>query len=79
VLVLREVPELLSGARQVVDPKEGLLLSVVLVHCHKDVIDHSCPSLIPRWLQERLAQSKDRFKMEERCHAFLLFLVNSWV
>jgi hypothetical protein len=30
----------------------------VSVPCHKDVIDHSCPSLIPRWLQERMAQSK---------------------
>jgi hypothetical protein len=27
---------------------------------------------------KRKAQSKDRYKMEERCHAFLLLLVNSW-
>jgi hypothetical protein len=26
--------------------------------CHKDIIDHPCPSLIPTWLQERKAQSK---------------------
>jgi hypothetical protein len=30
VLVLGEVPELLSGARQVVHPKEGLLLVLFL-------------------------------------------------
>jgi hypothetical protein len=40
-----EFPELLSGARQVVHPKESQLLGVVLVPCHKDVIDHSCPSI----------------------------------
>jgi hypothetical protein len=33
-------------------------LGEVSVPCHKDVIHHSCPSLIPRWLQERMAQSK---------------------
>jgi hypothetical protein len=31
---------------------------VVSVTCQKDVIDRSCPSLIPRWLQKRMAQSK---------------------
>jgi hypothetical protein len=46
-----EVPELLSEARQVVHPKESLLLGVILVPCNKDVIHHSCPSLSPVWLQ----------------------------
>jgi hypothetical protein len=27
---------------------------------------------------ERMAQSKDRYKMEEKFHDFLLPLVNSW-
>jgi hypothetical protein len=27
---------------------------------------------------KKLAYSKDRYKMEDRCHAFLLLLVNSW-
>jgi hypothetical protein len=27
---------------------------------------------------KRMAWSKDRYKVEERCHAFLLLLVNSW-
>jgi hypothetical protein len=26
-------------------------LGVVLAPCQEDVIDHSCPFLIPRWLQ----------------------------
>jgi hypothetical protein len=43
VLVQGEVPELLSG--------EGVLLGVVSVPCHGEVMNHSCPSLIPRWLQ----------------------------
>jgi hypothetical protein len=48
VLVLGEVLE--SGARQVVCPKDGLL-RVVSVLCNEDVIDQSCPSLIPRWFK----------------------------
>jgi hypothetical protein len=49
--VLEEDPVLLPGAGQVVHPKEHLLLGVVLVPFCEDVMDHSCPSLIPRWLQ----------------------------
>jgi hypothetical protein len=45
VLVLGEVLELLLGARQVVHPKEGLLLGVVSVLGHADVI---CLSWNPR-------------------------------
>jgi hypothetical protein len=31
-------------------------LEVVVVPCHKHVVNHSCPSLIPRWLQESKGQ-----------------------
>jgi hypothetical protein len=41
--------ELLSG--RVVHPEEGLLLEAVLIPCHEDIISHSCPSFILRWLQ----------------------------
>jgi hypothetical protein len=37
------------------------MLEVVSVLCHKDVIDHSCPSLIPsgcKVIAERMAQKK---------------------
>jgi hypothetical protein len=27
---------------------------------------------------ERMAKSKDRYKMEDKCHAFLLLLDTSW-
>jgi hypothetical protein len=37
VLILGEVLELLSRAKQVVHPNEGLLLGVVSVPCHEDV------------------------------------------
>jgi hypothetical protein len=46
---------LLPKVWQVVHPEEGLLLGEVLLPCQEDVINHSCPSLIPRWLQERMA------------------------
>jgi hypothetical protein len=36
--MLGEVLELLSGARQVVHPKKGLLLGIVSVLYHEDVI-----------------------------------------
>jgi hypothetical protein len=42
--------------------------------CQKDVIDQSCPSENPRWLQtttERIAQSKGRYKMEAGMPSFL--------
>jgi hypothetical protein len=40
----------------------------------KDVIDYSCHSLIPRWLQEIMAQSKDnRYKMETEMPNFSVF------
>jgi hypothetical protein len=58
-----------------------MLLGVILVPCHKDVTDHSCPFLVPRWLQGDYRENgleNDRYKMEGRCHAFLLLLVNSW-
>jgi hypothetical protein len=42
----------------VVHSEEASLLGVVLVPCCEDVIDHSCPSLIARWQQERMAQGK---------------------
>jgi hypothetical protein len=32
-------------------PKESLLLGVVSIPCYEDIMDHSCPSFIPRWLQ----------------------------
>jgi hypothetical protein len=38
VFVLGEVLEMLSGARQVVHPKEGLLLGIVSVSYHEDGI-----------------------------------------
>jgi hypothetical protein len=78
--VLGEVPELLSGARQVVHPRENLLLQVVLVPSQKVVTDHSFPSLIPRWLQgdcREWLRAKTDIKWMT-CHAFLLLLVNSW-
>jgi hypothetical protein len=45
----------------------------------KHVNGKSCPSWIPRWLQERMAQSKGcRYKWKQGYQAFLLLLVNSW-
>jgi hypothetical protein len=54
---------------------------VVLIPGHKDVIDHSCPFFIPRWLQERMAQSKGQQVQngDRDAKSFLLFLVNLWV
>jgi hypothetical protein len=47
-------------------------------HCHKDIIGHSCPSMIPRWLQEGMAQSKgQQVQNGDRDAKRLLFLVNS--
>jgi hypothetical protein len=37
VLILGEALELLTGARQVVHPEEGLLFGVVFVPCQEDV------------------------------------------
>jgi hypothetical protein len=52
---------------------------MVSVPCHKNVIDHSCPSLIPRWLQERMAQNKGQKVQNGVGDAKnFLFLVNSW-
>jgi hypothetical protein len=59
----------------VVQPEETVLLEEVSVPCHEDVTQHSCPFLIPRWLQERMAQSKGQ-QMQNRdrgVKAFLLF------
>jgi hypothetical protein len=46
VLVLGEFPELLFGARQVVDPKKGLLLVVVSVPYHEDVTSKTMESKV---------------------------------
>jgi hypothetical protein len=46
VLTLGEVPKSLSGGRQAVHPKEGLLLAAVSVPCHENVI--VCLSWNPR-------------------------------
>jgi hypothetical protein len=35
---------------RVLHPEKSLLLGIVLVPCHKDVIDYFCLFLIPRWL-----------------------------
>jgi hypothetical protein len=63
----------------------GLSCKALLLHrgsfspCHKDAINHSCPSLVPRWLWDRLSQSKgQQVENRDRCQAFLLFLVNLW-
>jgi hypothetical protein len=37
----------------------------VSVPCHKDVINYSFPSLIPRQLQERMAQRKEQWVQNE--------------
>jgi hypothetical protein len=48
------------------------LVEVVLVPCHKDVIDFS----VPRWLQERTQNKGDRCKIEAETSGFLQLLVN---
>jgi hypothetical protein len=35
---------------KVIHSEEGLLLGIVLIPCHKDVIDHFCSFFILRWL-----------------------------
>jgi hypothetical protein len=51
------------------------MLEVVSVPCHEDVI--TIP-VLPKFLSgckvtsERMAQSKDRHKIEDRCYAFVL-------
>jgi hypothetical protein len=55
--VLGEVLELLSRVRNVVHPEGTLLLGIISVTHYED-INHYCLSLIPRWLRERMAQSK---------------------
>jgi hypothetical protein len=44
--------------RGVCPARLGCFLRTVSVPVHKDVIDHSCPFLISRWLQERMARNK---------------------
>jgi hypothetical protein len=34
-------------------------LKEISVLCHKDITDHSCPSLITRWLQREWLRAKD--------------------
>jgi hypothetical protein len=56
VLILGEVVELFSGARQVVHSEEGLLLGVVLVPCHEDVVfclfwNPGCKVTAKSWLR----------------------------
>jgi hypothetical protein len=81
VLVLGEVPELLSVARQVIHPKKSLLLRAVLVPCFEDVMNHSCPFLISRWLQGDCRKNGSEQRQIQNGgwgHAFLLLLFNSW-
>jgi hypothetical protein len=67
---------------ELVYPKKG--------HCRGKFqsLDMKMLSVIPvlpsfqggsRVTAERMVQSKDRYKIEDRCHAFLLLLVNSRV
>jgi hypothetical protein len=53
-------------------------LGIVFDPCHKDVLEQSCPFWNPRWLQERMAQTKTDTKWRQRCQAFLLLLGNLW-
>jgi hypothetical protein len=82
--ILGEVPELLCWFIvnwQVFHPQEGLLLGIVSVPYYKDIVSDSSPSFIPRWLQgdcREWFRTKIDTKMEDRCHAFLLLLVNLW-
>jgi hypothetical protein len=48
----------------------------VSVPCHKGIMDHSCLSLTPRWLQEGTGQSRGP-QNGDRCQLFSS-LVNSW-
>jgi hypothetical protein len=50
-------------------------LGVVSGSCHKDVIDRSCPSLSPRWLQERMTQRKGQQAQNGDRHAKLFSCV----
>jgi hypothetical protein len=71
--ILGEILELSSGAKQVVYP-EGLLLGVVSVLCHEDVINHSCPSLILKWLQGDSRENGSDTKWRADAILFFCFL-----
>jgi hypothetical protein len=54
-------------------------LGIVSVTSHKNIIDHSCPSLITGGCRREWLRTKDTgYKMETKMPIFLLFLVNSW-
>jgi hypothetical protein len=65
---------------RVVHPEEALLLRVVSAPSHEDVISFVFSGIQDdcKVTVERMAYSKDRYKIKDRCHAFLLRLVNLW-
>jgi hypothetical protein len=60
--------------------KALLSIGIISATCHKDVFYHSCPFLIPTYLEEGMTQSKEQhIQNGDRDAKLLLFLVNLWI
>jgi hypothetical protein len=53
-------------------------LGIVLVPCHENLMDHSCPFLIQGGCKREWLRTKNKYKVQAEQQDFFLFLVNSW-
>jgi hypothetical protein len=77
LIIIGNCPRLGGGLSQ-----EALLflsLGIVLVLCHKNVTNPSCPSWNPKVTTGQRDLAKEMgTKWKQGCQAFLLYLVNLW-